>query len=735
MRSIVSAIILTVVAATTLSAQDPIDVQRLSGPIDFDGMSDEAAWQAIAPLSMTMYEPTFRGTPTYRTEIRIAFDDIYLYVSGRMWDDGPDSRQVSSLQRDRISNDDALFLLLDTFNDNENGVIFATTPAAVRFDATIGGDGQGFFGGGIISSWNTFWDAAVQQTEEGWFAEMRIPFSSLRFQDSDGSVTMGLKVYRRITKMNETVSYPETRTEWNAGLERPSKYQDVTFSNVTRQNPIYITPYALLGGTTTPQLNSTNTDFVRGTEEEIEAGLDVKYGLTSNLTLDLTVNTDFAQVEADNQQVNLTRFSLFFPERRQFFLERSGIFNISLNDFARVFHSRRIGLRDDGTPVRILGGVRLQGRAGDWDIGVINLQTASDGAFPSENNGVFRFRRRAFNDASYVGTMVTTRLGDNGDHNIVYAIDGTIRVFGNDYMEFQAAQSIDSDIDYDGINSARLRFVWQRRANRGFGYGTWITRSGASFNPGLGFIQRTDFMRYELFTSYGYFPGEKTAFRSITPLFFGTVFYRNGDHTVVTANVNNSTNFNFKSGANIGFGASYNFEDLRQGFSLSADAAVPAGSHRFTTGFVFFGSAPGHPLRIFGNANFGEFFDGTQIGFGASPTWIASNQLRLSANYQYTKIEFSQRAQEFISHLVRLRAEGQVDAHLSGSAFVQFSSAADALVGNIRFRYHFTEGRDVYFVYNETVDTDRGFLAGTQVRDPLSLDRTLVVKYIHTFIR
>ena len=242
-------------------------------------------------------------------------------------------------------------------------------------------------------------------------------------------------------------------------------------------------------------------------------------------------------------------------------------------------------------------------------------------------------------------------------------------------------------------------------------------------------------MRYELFTSYGYFPGEKTAFRSITPFFFGTVFYRNGDHTVETANVNNNTNFNFKSGANVGFGASYNFEDLRQGFSLSADAAVPAGRHRFTQGFVNFGSAPGPPLRIFTNANFGEFFDGTQIGFGASPTWIASNQLRLSATYQYTKIEFSQRAQEFISHLVRLRAEGQADSHLSGSAFVQFSSTADALVANLRLRYQFKEGQDVYFVYNDILDTDRDFLNNGPVREPLSLNRTLVMKYVHTFIR
>ncbi len=735
MRSTISGIILALGTAASLFGQESIQLHRLSGPINFDGLSDEAAWEAIPPFPLTMYQPTFGGAPTERTEIRVGYDDTYVYVAGRMWDSGPNSRQISSLKRDQINDDDLLVLFLDTFNDNENSVMFATTPAGIRYDATVSGDGQNFFGGGINSSWNTFWDAAVRQTHEGWFAEIRVPFSSLRFQEEDGTVTMGLKVFRRLSKRNEIVTYPETQTEWSAGLERPSRYRDATFRGVTRRNPIYISPYVLLGGSRTPRLTASGNGFEGVNDSETEVGLDIKYGVTSNMTLDLSVNTDFAQVEADDQQVNLTRFSLFFPERRQFFQERSGIFNISLNDFARVFHSRRIGLNDDGTPVRILGGARLVGRAGKWDVGVINMQTAAEDGRPSENNGVYRIRRRLFNEASYLGGMVTARLGDDGDYNVVYVADGTVRVFGNDYMGFQAAQSVDRDIELTGINSSRIRFVWQRRSDRGLGYGTWITRSGQNFEPGLGFIQRSDFTRYELLTQYGYFPGSRTVFRFITPSLYGTVFYRNSDGTAETYNVSNFWNFGFKSGAFFGLSFIRNFDDLRQGFSLSADAQVPAGEHTFHMGSFSFATVPGRAFVLSGGARFGEFYDGTQRSFRLDPTWIASTQLRVTGTYRYNEIDFSQRSQEFVSHLARVRIEAAADSHLSGSVFIQFSSTADALSTNVRFRYHFSEGRDVFLVYNETLDTDRGLLNGGPVRDPLSLDRTVVVKYVHTFIR
>ncbi len=707
-----------------------------------------------------MFEPFFQGESTVRTEIRVGYDDDFIYVSGRMFDDGPSTRLVTSLQRDGLGNDDLIMIELDTFNDNENGVMFATNPAGVRWDASVANDAQGFFGGGVSNSWNTFWDAAVTQTEEGWFAEMRIPFSSLRFQNSGDRVEMGLKVFRQYAQESETLSYPLTRTEWNQGLFRPSRYQDVVMRGVKNKKPVYVTPYALGGVDRTPELNPTATQYNGVNDGNFEAGIDLKYGLTSNLTLDLTANTDFAQVEADNQQVNLTRFSLFFPEKRQFFLERGGIFNFSLNDFARVFHSRRIGIGQRGESVRILGGARVVGRAGPWDVGVINMQTAGDATTgrPSFNNGVYRLRRRVFNEVSSIGAIATTKIGEDGTYNMVWGADAIVRLTGDTYMEITAAQSSDggfvdcsdgqrsttgscapgstivSQPDFDFANSSRVRFTINRRSSQGLGYGTWITRSGINFNPELGFIQRSNFTRGELMVNYGHFSGSESSLRFVQPMLFGTIFWRNDDKTIESGQVWNNYSFGFKSGASGGLAIRYDFDDLRRGFSLSSDAGVPAGRHKWATVGLNVNSPQGNRVTYFANGLVGGFYDGTQVSLGGGPAWTVSPHLQLSGNYTYNRVEFDNRAELFTSHLARVRVQGAINSSLTGSAFLQYSSAADIVSANFRIRYHFSEGRDLFIVLNESLDTDRQPLTPLLPREPLAQRQTLIVKYSYTFV-
>lgn len=281
----------------------------------------------------------------------MGYTEGYLYAACRCYD--PGTPLAPSFKRDYAG-----------WSDSSQDL-------AVRDDAT--GDYP------LDVDWNTFWDVEVAQNDEGWFAEMRIPISSLRFEpDERGRVVMGLVAMRFIPRNSEVATFPATPANWGTFSHMtPSRARKVVFEGLEPQTPLRVTPYALGGAGQQSVLKASGTAYGLETEPTYDVGLDVKYGLTSNLTLDLTLNTDFAQVEADNQQVNLTRFSLFFPEKRRFFLERSSNFAFNFGAPNRLFYSRRIGVHAC-EQVRILGGARVVGRSGRWDVGLLNMQTAGD---------------------------------------------------------------------------------------------------------------------------------------------------------------------------------------------------------------------------------------------------------------------------------------------------------------------------------------------------------------------
>ena len=415
--------VLLLTATAAYAQEPPLSLTRLNSPVELDGLSDEPAWQAVPPLPLTVYQPVFESAPTQQTEIRVAYNDKYLYVAGRLYDTDPNGIRANTLYRDRYSSGDTFTIILDTFNDNENARWFFTNPAGVQFDSAIFNDAENSGSTSAFNrSWNTFWDVKTVVNDEGWFAEMRIPFSSLGFQNVDGRVTMGLIAYRYIARKSERHIFPAIQPNWSNGYIKPSQARNVTVAGVYSQKPIYLTPYALGGFGQRAQLSSSQSAYHINEDLRQDLGLDLKYNLTSNLTLDVTVNTDFAQVEADDQQVNLTRFSLFFPEKRQFFQERAGIFDFNTSGTSRLFHSRRIGLSKESA-IRVLGGTRLVGRLGRWDIGLIDMQTAQSELLPSENFGVVRLRRQVLNAYTYAGAMVTSRIGTDGSYNIAYGRD------------------------------------------------------------------------------------------------------------------------------------------------------------------------------------------------------------------------------------------------------------------------------------------------------------------------
>jgi hypothetical protein len=299
--------------AAAQAAAEPLRLSRLTTPIEFDGRVDEPAWNAVAPLPLTMFTPTWGGKLTERSEIRVAYDDRYLYVGARLYDDEARKIRANTLYRDRYSGDDLVAIVLDTYNDRQTASWFTVNPAGNRIDRAVSNDGEFSNGDPMNDNWNTYWDVATTQSDSGWFAEMRIPFSSLGFQDVNGQVTMGLIVYRVIARKNERQLFPAIHPNWDLAFAKPSQAQRVVLDGVHSRRPVYLTPYGLGGVAWRAQLNDGGTRYVRPTDATYESGLDVRYSPTSNLALDLTANTDFAQVEADDQQVALDRFPLFYP--------------------------------------------------------------------------------------------------------------------------------------------------------------------------------------------------------------------------------------------------------------------------------------------------------------------------------------------------------------------------------------------------------------------------------------
>lgn len=715
---------------------DPIAIDRLTGPIKLDGIVDEPAWEDIHPLSMIMFAPTWGGELSQQTEVRIGYDAEYLYLSGRLYEEDPSQIRLNTFYRDQFSGDDLLAIVIDSYDDYETAVWFTTNPSGARSDRTLSNDAE-FTGAAfpMNSDWNAHWDVATHRGEEGWSAEFRIPFSTLGFQARDGEVTMGIIVYRFIARNNERHLFPAISQEWGGfGFAKPSQAQRMTMRDVSPSRPVYVTPYLLGGQSRFPVLREPPDvgSAVFETDDDItqEIGLDVKYSPTSNIALDLTVNTDFAQVEADDQQINLTRFPLFFPEKRQFFQERASTFDFGTGGFTdRLFFSRRIGL-NDGELVQIYGGARIVGRAGGMDFGVLNMQTGSEGGRSGENMGVVRLNQQVFNQYSSIGGMLTTRYGADGEDNVAYGLDSDVRLFGDEYVTLKWAQTFDEGVEEGSALDAGLVLAqWQRRREQGLSYSAQYRRVGPDYLPGLGFQLRSDFSQYGGDLAYGWFPGPGSPFRGITLSGRTSHFFRNVDDTPESRSYAPDLRLEWKAGATLTLGSTSRFESVREPFQI-AGLTIEEGEYWFHEANVQLMLPRTSLFRGDIRVSSGSFYDGTRRSVALNPTWNASKYLELGGGYEVNRLDFPDRDLSTTTHLGRLRVRFALNTHLSLNAFAQYNSLIDQTSVNARFRYNFREGTDLWIVYNEGFNVERD--NGTDPRLPLSAGRTLMVKYSHT---
>ncbi|MGE3345322.1 MAG: DUF5916 domain-containing protein [Vicinamibacterales bacterium] len=690
---------------------------RTSTPIVIDGRMDDAGWVGVEPLPLTMHLPVFRGTPVQRSEIRVVYDNDYIYFGGWFWDSSPKEIRANSLYRDRFSGDDTLAIYIDAFNDNQNSKWFGITPAGMRFDILVSDDGNTSNG-----NWDGFWDARTQVTDEGWFVETRIPFSTLGFiADPSGDTVMGLTVTRLVSRTGERVTFPAIDPAQT--FRRPSLAQDVVVSGVETRRPVYVTPYVLSGRQRFGVADATTPR---------EVGIDVKMPVSGQLTLDLTVNTDFAQVEADDQQVALDRFPLFFPERRRFFQENSGVFDFQTSHGTRLFHSRRIGLAADQTPVPILGGVRLAGRAAGWDVGALSVVTDTHGETSREHFGVVRLRRQVINPFSTAGLMVTSVAGDN-PHNLGLGADTSIRVQGDHYLSLKWASTFDSSIRRGASVSDKSHWFskWERRTGRGLGYSLQYARVGSDFTPELGFLPRRDVSSFDVIGNYFIFTDGHRFLRRVYPgaLAFSTI--RNSDGALESGQYAFWVQWDTKAGGGGWIEPKWFRENVATPFRIGGKVDIPAGRYRFVDLQVALSMAQGARLRTNIDFRAGSYFDGRRTQVILTPTWNVSKHLELGGSYQLTALRFPVRNQQVDIHLAGLRIGAALDVRWSGTALLQYNSTTRQLDSNLRLRFNMREGSDLWVVFNEGTDLrDRHdlVLPGAQ----RSQARTFLVKLTRT---
>ncbi|MET0216021.1 MAG: DUF5916 domain-containing protein, partial [Vicinamibacterales bacterium] len=490
---------LTSVTALAATADNPIDYNtarlnrkliatRAAGPIELDGRLDEPSW-LTAPVAKNFIQNDPReGEPaTFDTEVKLLYDDDSLFIGVFAKDDRPDEIIINELRKDfNTGTSDNFQIVIDTFHDERNGYQFAVNPAGAKWDSQMSNEGRD-----QNSNWDGVWDVRARVGEDGWYAEIRIPFRTLKF-GQESLQTWGINFQRRLRRLNENSYWSPLQRIY--GLSRVSMAGTVEgLQGLRPGNNLRVKPYALASSS---RVGTADNDG------DFEAGVDVKYGVTSGLTWDFTVNTDFSQVEADEQQINLTRFSLFFPEKRDFFLENSGIYQFGVGSGGAggggggrqnpsqdmiLFFSRQIGLSESGSAIPILGGTRLTGRAGGYSMGALNIQQREDGITPSANSTALRLRRDGL-AASDIGVMFLNKEVSGPHFNRVFGADANFRFFQRLDVNFAGAKTFSPEegVDEQGedwYSKSSFNYRSNRLEVRG-GYQT----IGERFNNEMGFV-------------------------------------------------------------------------------------------------------------------------------------------------------------------------------------------------------------------------------------------------------
>jgi hypothetical protein len=652
------------------------------------------------------------------------YDAEAVYFGVVAFDPNPSQVIVTDLKKDyAVDASDAFAVILDTFHDGRNGYEFATNPSGAKYDAQVTNEGRE-----INANWDAIWDVKTRTNANAWVVEMRIPFRTLRFASADPQ-TWGVNFRRKVRRLNEDSYW--SRLPRIYGLERVSLAGTIGgLRGLQSGKNLRVKPYVLSSGSTVGQ---------RSTEGDVQGGVDVKYGVTNGLMWDFTVNTDFAQVEADEQQVNLTRFSLFFPEKRDFFLENSGVFGFGLPDAGsfgavgagaivfggrqngsqdmRLFFSRRIGLSDSGDALPILGGTRLSGRVGRYSIGVLDIQQREDRGVAAMNFGAVRVKRDILAN-SEIGAVFLNKDQAGSPFNRMAGVDATFR-FGFLQVNGFLAQTQSPASAVPATGNALVG-----RGNINYQSRTWQFRGrfdaiGSRFNDELGFIPRRGVNNEYTYVSRTL---RSTRFpkwlREMRPHWQTDSFTRQSDGSLDTRQQDLHLPFFLQNGGFIEIGGNLNTEVIATPFVLnpSRHAVIGAGRHEYTE--YFFTYAGNGAARVAPSFRYsvGHFYDGYRRSYAIGPSFHVNEKLGASLNVQINDIALPSAA--YVSTLATTRITYNFNTRMFLNALLQYTTDTHQLSSNIRFNVIHRPLSDFFFVYNEHRDERLG----------LRQDRSLIAK-------
>ncbi|MDG2016672.1 MAG: DUF5916 domain-containing protein [Rhodothermales bacterium] len=640
-------------------------------------VTSDPAWDFVpVATGFTQTAPEDGEPATERTEVRIGFTNEMLYVGVVLFDSDPSGLITADTRRDAdMGNSDSFRFILDTFSDGQNGFVFGTNAAGAEYDAQLAGSsgGSGFggrmrggSGGGLNVNWDSSWEVVASVSDYGWSAEFAIPFTTIRYPKGENQ-TWGVNFERTIRRNNETAFWAPLERQFN--LTRLTHAGQLQGMNVPDSRNLKILPYALA---------SANHDYTAAqaeTEYDGDLGVDVKYSITPSLTLDATYNTDFAQVEVDEQQINLDRFSLFFPEKRPFFLENAGLFSVGETGEAEVFFSRRIGIDEGGGTVPILGGARITGSVGAYKVGLLEMQTEEVGGVIQANNfGVARVMRE-FPNRTSVGVLFTNRLGTGDlapedDYNRVGAFDAKVGI--GDYGSVSGFIAASDTPGREGNATAgQLSGTYSNeRVTLSAGY----TEVAEAFNPEVGFLRRSDYRKLSgsVFTRFR--PEDFIGIQELRPhVNYRGYWQRDGFQQTGYLHVDN--HWEFRSGYEIHTGRNWTYEGVDEAFDISEGVRVPVGDYSHAEWAFRFMTPEKDAVRFELAINRGGFFGGDRTAIVPTLSARKGDKLTTEIALGHNRVELP--GGEFRTNLFRARASYSFTPRIYLQALGQYNDQTE----------------------------------------------------------
>lgn len=682
-------------------AQDrpSVTAVRTDESIKIDGVLDEAIWESILPITEFVQRlPQDGAAPTEKSQMQIAYNDQYLYFGFTFYDSEPEKVRATILNRGGwIHRDDKLEIALDTYHDKRNAYLFEMNPLGTQDDALITDESRP----GLDEwAWDGVYISEGNVTDFGWVLEVAIPWTTLRFPSKD-ELTMGLAIKRYINRKNESVMWPHIGLEYSSDVYQVSQYATLKgLKNIKRGKDVKIKPFGI-GGTQTQMKDDQKISDQTGS-----GGMDIYYGLKSNLTLNLTYNTDFAQVEADNAQINLTRFNLFYPEKREFFLTRSKLFAFGNSRQTEVFFSRRIGLNQD-----VAGGARMFGQIGNTSIGALNIHTRAEGDLPATAYSALRLRSD-IRDRTTVGAIVTDVTNNDGQ-NSVFGLDGQMRFWGNSSVSAWFSQVDDKRID--GASAASMIKIDLKNDRYFLTAGQHRVDKG--FQPALGFVQRTDMI------------GTGAIFGFTPRVGNGDELIRQWRFTGYVRDVKNHAGEKesgvlslgidaiFESRDRMGFNIRQTTENLSNGFTLGNGVQIDADNYKDTK--VQFLLRSNQSRGLWGDVNIekGGYFGGDRTQYGGSVGKRFSNHLTLYGSANRNLISMPNQG-EFTADIFGMTAEMALNRKWFGKTLIQYDNFSEQIQLYCRINWIHTPGSDLFIVLNQRYDmsgSSADLVQGTQV--------------------